>query len=163
MVKYTLGFIKRGNEILMLNRQKSPWMGSWNGVGGKIQEDESALTGMIREIKEETGIDVIGSQIQSKGILTWDYFNAIGNGLHIFLIELHSDFVFESPLQTREGILDWKKIDWIIDFNNSGVADNIPYFLPSVLNEREIYHYHCSFKDKVLVSVTKTRIEEEIL
>lgn len=32
-LKYTICFIKRGDEILLLNREKSSWMGSWNGVG----------------------------------------------------------------------------------------------------------------------------------
>lgn len=37
MYQYTLCFIERGDAILLLNRQKAPWMGCWNGVGGKIE------------------------------------------------------------------------------------------------------------------------------
>ena len=42
---YTLGFIrcKDNNKILLLNRNKSPWMGLYNGVGGKLQSGETAL------------------------------------------------------------------------------------------------------------------------
>ena len=32
-IKYTLCFIKKDNEFLMLNRIKAPNMGLWNGVG----------------------------------------------------------------------------------------------------------------------------------
>ena len=37
---YTLGFIrcKDNNKILLLNRNKSPWMGLYNGVGGKYNQ-----------------------------------------------------------------------------------------------------------------------------
>jgi len=143
----------------MLNRNKKPWMGSWNGVGGKIQSGEEPIDGMIREIKEETDIDVHESFVFPKGVLTWDHFDALGNGLHIYVIELADDFVYETPRKTEEGILEWKDIDWIIDFGNSGIADNIPYFLPIVLTDAINYHYHCTFQGKILESVTKTKLD----
>ncbi len=37
MYKYTICFIRKGNKILLLNRNKKPNMGMWNGVGGKIR------------------------------------------------------------------------------------------------------------------------------
>ncbi len=159
MHKYTLGFIKKNNQILMVNRQKSPWKGSWNGVGGKLEENESPLECIIREIKEETDIDVSESQIQDKGVLTWDNFNALGNGLHIFLIEMPHIFEYKTPRNISEGILDWKQVEWICDSENYGVAHNIPYFLPTVLDNLSRYHYHCTFEGKILKSVTKERIE----
>ncbi|MEK4498575.1 hypothetical protein [Bacillus sp. FSL R12-0069] len=36
MYKHTLCFIKRNEEILMLNREYDPVKGLWNRVGGKI-------------------------------------------------------------------------------------------------------------------------------
>ncbi|MBU1094101.1 MAG: 8-oxo-dGTP diphosphatase [Firmicutes bacterium] len=156
---YTLGFIKRNDEILMVNREKSPWKGSWNGVGGKRDVNETALECIIREIDEETGIQVHLDQIKDKGDLTWNSFDALGNGLHIFLIELPSTYIYQTPKKVREGILDWKKIEWINDFENYGVAHNIPYFLPTVLNEADRYHYHCTFEDRYLKSVSKEKIE----
>ena len=158
MHTYTLAFIKKNDEILMLNRNKSPWMGSWNGVGGKIQPNETPLEGIIREVLEETNIDVSTLKIEHKGILTWENFDAIGSGLYIFLIDVDSKLDYLTPIQTDEGILDWKKIEWINDFNNKGVAENIPYFLPSVLNDELVFHYHCIFKGKYLEKVIKTQI-----
>lgn len=159
MHKYTLGFIKRNDEILMVNREKSPWKGSWNGVGGKIDVNETALDCIIREIEEETNIVINKCQVKDKGTLTWNDFAALGNGLHLFLIDLPSDYEYHTPRQIGEGILDWKKIDWINDFENYGVAHNIPYFLPTVLNEGNRYHFHCTFVDRHLKSVSKERIE----
>ena len=158
MYRYTLGFIKRKDEILLVNREKKPWKGSWNGVGGKLNLNETIDNCIIREIEEETGITVLPSQVEDKGYLTWNSFDAMGQGLHIFLITLPDDFHYPTPILTQEGILDWKKIEWINDFENYGVADNIPYFLPTVLSKKDRYHYHCTFNDKVLVSVTKEKI-----
>lgn len=158
MYAYTLGFIKRKNEILLLNRIKSPWMGSWNGVGGKINENELPLDCMMREIYEETSIIVKPDQIKAKGVLTWKNFEAIGNGLYIYLIEVEDTFNYVTPIQTEEGILDWKAIDWINNFDNQGVAENIPYFLPSVLDKDENFHFHCTFEGRYLKKVIKTKI-----
>jgi len=158
MHTYTLGFIKRKDEILLVNREKNPWKGSWNGVGGKRNLNEDIKDCIQREIEEETGILISLDQIEDKGYLTWNSFDAMGNGLHIFLVTLNDDYSYQTPRLTREGILDWKKIEWINDFDNYGVADNIPYFLPTVLSEKDRYHYHCTFREKILISVTKEKI-----
>ena len=40
-------------------------MGMWNGVGGKIEENETPYEGIIRETFEETGIEL--SSVTYKG------------------------------------------------------------------------------------------------
>ena len=163
MYIYTLAFLKRGNEILLLNREKKPWKGSWNGVGGKRNQDESPLQCIIREIQEETSICVTESQVEDKGILTWTSFDALGVGLHLFLVHLDSHFSFITPVKTEEGILDWKAIDWINDFDNEGVAKNIPYFLPVLLQSNQRFHFHCTFEHKVLKQVEQYPLMEPML
>lgn len=49
-LKYNICFIKQGDRILLLNREKPSWMGCWNGVGGKLEPEESPTQSMIREI-----------------------------------------------------------------------------------------------------------------
>ena len=51
MLEFTICFIKQGNNILLLNREKPTWMGNWNGVGGKIHARESPKQCILREIK----------------------------------------------------------------------------------------------------------------
>ncbi|MDT2194339.1 NUDIX domain-containing protein [Paenibacillus larvae] len=41
MITYNICFIRRGDQILLLNRQKSSWMGAWNGIGGKIEQGKA--------------------------------------------------------------------------------------------------------------------------
>jgi 8-oxo-dGTP diphosphatase/2-hydroxy-dATP diphosphatase len=59
-MKYTLVFIfnKLLDEVLLIYKLKGFSINKWNGVGGKIEEGETALDGAIREVKEETGADV---------------------------------------------------------------------------------------------------------
>ena len=152
--KYTLAFIKSGSKILMINREKSPWKGAWNGVGGKIQEGETPRSCIKREILEETSFDIDGAVF--KGILTWNNFDAKGNGLYIFLVEVDESLVFQEIIQTREGILAWKEYDWIVSSDNVGVASNIPHFLPAIVNASKPIHCHCEFDHYQLLSVTMT-------
>jgi 8-oxo-dGTP diphosphatase len=159
MYIYTLAFIKNKDEILLINRNKKPWKGAWNGVGGKVQNDETPLDCIVREIEEETTLVIHPSQVQDKGILTWSNFEAIGLGLHIFLVEIEGEIPFQTPVKTAEGILDWKPISWINDLENEGIAKNIPYFLPVILNSPDRFHFHCVFEDRILKSVSTELIQ----
>ena len=47
---------KEENKILMCKREKEPYKGKYNLVGGKLEENEDSLKGAYRELEEETGI-----------------------------------------------------------------------------------------------------------
>jgi 8-oxo-dGTP diphosphatase len=152
MLRYTICFIKQGNKILLLNREKPDWMGMWNGVGGKIEAGETPIENIKREIYEETGIEI--EKVEDKGIVTWTVDGVKTGGMHLYLAELPMTVLYETPRKTDEGILDWKEIDWILHPDNIGVAHNIPYFLPIMLREDSCYEYHCVFENGRLVEVS---------
>ncbi len=158
MYKYTLGFIISGSRVLLINREKQPWKGCWNGLGGKIKAKETPIESLIRELKEETNLDFEFSQIEPKGEVTWDVFDAMGQGLYLFLIHLPENFNYITPKATDEGILDWKDIDWVCDFDNLGVAHNIPHFLKVLIDEKVNYRFKCEFKGNTLLKVIKEEI-----
>ncbi|MDH5160598.1 NUDIX hydrolase [Heyndrickxia oleronia] len=137
MFKYTVCFIKNNNDILMLNREKPPIMGVWNGVGGKIEKDESPDEGGLREVFEETGIIV--DNYFSKGTVSWKSSNGELDGIYVYLYEVSNNLKFETPKKTREGILDWKSIDWLLDPDNFGIADKVSQYLPVLLKEEGMY------------------------
>ena len=159
MFIYTLGFIKKGNEVLLINRYHKPWMGSWNGLGGKIKPHETPKEAIQREIKEEANIILKHHQIQDKGFLTWNSFDANGQGLWLFLIELDPEEDVQITLKTEEGLLEWKSIDWILNPANTGIAENIPFFLPDLLYDQKSYHFHCIFDQKHLKHVERKPIK----
>lgn len=155
---YNLCFIKRGNEVLMLNRNRKPWMGTWNGVGGKRLKDEALIDAAVREIFEETNILLMDDDLIDKGIVTWDSYDANGNGLHLYLVELPEDFEYATPRVTDEGILDWKTISWVSDVTNLGVASNIPHFLELIINDENRYKHQCYFEGMQLIKVETNKL-----
>ena len=52
----TLLFVRRGDEVLLIEKKTGHGAGKINGPGGKIQSGESVLECAIRETREETGV-----------------------------------------------------------------------------------------------------------
>ena len=70
MVELTnLCMIKDGDKYLLQNRVKKDWQG-YTFPGGHIEPGESIVQSAIREVKEETGLDVKHPKIC--GIKWWE-------------------------------------------------------------------------------------------
>ena len=82
-------------------------LGKYNGVGGKLERNEDVASGMMREIKEETGLEVTSMKL--RGTLAWADF-----GPHcedwlafVFLVDGFKGTPFA---QNEEGTLGWEDI-----------------------------------------------------
>jgi 8-oxo-dGTP diphosphatase len=63
--QYVLGFMIRGDgsSVVLIRKNKPQWQaGLLNGVGGKIEPGETPHAAMIREFREETGVDTSGCE-----------------------------------------------------------------------------------------------------
>lgn len=159
MYKLNLCFIKRGEQILLLNRDYAPVMGLWHGVGGKIDEGETPEESVIREIYEETGIQVPG--VTYKGIVSWK-MTGNNDGMYVFFAVVPSDFEYDTPRKMEEGTLEWKGISWILNPNNYGIPQHVPKFLPAMLNDTNLYEHVCTFEDGKLTKYEKVPLENTV-
>lgn len=62
---------KDNDKILMCKREKEPYKGKFNLVGGKVEANENELHAAYRELKEETGITE--NDIKLTNIMNFEY------------------------------------------------------------------------------------------
>lgn len=147
-IGFTLCFIRHHQEILMLYRNNPPNQNKWNGVGGKIEPGELKEQACIREIKEETGLDV--KKVHFCGIVTWNN----SGGMYVFVADSPTKTVYPSS----EGKLEWKSTEWVL--SNPQVVSNIPLFLPQMLNFQEEPVHHAFTYDDKGEHITKYIVEQ---
>lgn len=76
MILATLCYVKKDGKTLMLHRVKKDndvHEGKWNGLGGKFEAGESPEQCVIRELREEAGIELHSPRL--RGFLTFPDFS----------------------------------------------------------------------------------------
>ncbi|WP_408007290.1 NUDIX hydrolase [Pseudalkalibacillus sp. A8] len=141
----------KGQEVLMLNRDKAPNKGLWNGVGGKLEPDETPEQSVIREVQEETGYCITSPRYG--GIVRWEVDDKEIGGMHVFFVHLTEQNRYPTPVKMDEGILDWKGLSWVLEKDNLGVVSNIRYFLPEMLKNDEPCDFLCIYRNGRLEQV----------
>lgn len=150
MAIVTLCFVKKDNKILMINRNKPPFMGMWNALGGHKEANETALECAIREIKEESNVIVDNAKLIS--ISTWNYDD---DEIYVYVSTLPDDFDLSVyPLKIDEGIIDFKEIDWVLNLKNFGVIEDLRVFLNDI-KEDQCNNYHLVYNDSKLIEYIK--------
>lgn len=105
----TLGYILSPDrrKVLMIHRNAradDEHLGKYNGLGGKLEADEDVMAGMIREIREEAGIEC--AELELRGTISWPGFGKNGEDWlgFVFLI---TGFKGEPYTENPEGVLQW--------------------------------------------------------
>ena len=57
-ISYVVGFaFDNHGDVILIQKNRPEWQkGYFNGVGGKVEDNETPLNAMIREFEEETGL-----------------------------------------------------------------------------------------------------------
>ena len=124
-------FIKneKGNKVLLLKRSREPMANMFTGVGGKTNFDEDINSSCIREVKEETGLNI--KNVKLKGVLK-TVLEGKDSSWILFV------YTAETPnikfADCTEGELQWVDLNKINSYQLIGFIKRI---LPSVLKEKE--------------------------
>ena len=114
MTLTTLCYLIKDNQYLMLHRTKKEQdinSGKYIGVGGHIEEGESPLDCIKREVKEETGLTLNSAKL--RGHLTF-VMGAVTEYTYLFTSE---DFEGTLNNDCSEGELSWVDIDKVGELN----------------------------------------------
>ena len=109
-----LAYIERDNKYLMLLRNKREHdinKGKYIGVGGHMEKGETKEEALVREIKEETNLDVLDYEYRGK----IEFIDTANHHEMMYLFHV-SDFKGEMS-ECNEGELSWVDKDKIFDLN----------------------------------------------
>ncbi len=98
-------------EILLAMKKRGLGAGKWNGIGGKLEGNETVFENAVRETKEEICVDIKGEDLEK--VADIDFFfdgkEEWDQHVHIFFLEKWQG----EPMETEEMKPRWCKIDEI--------------------------------------------------
>lgn len=105
----TLAYVlsEDGRKVLLMHRDKRPddiHFGKYVGLGGRVERDEDVVTGVRREIKEESGL--IAADPVLRGTILWPGFGKGGQDWFGFVFRVDG-FTGEAHGGNDEGTLEW--------------------------------------------------------
>ena len=154
----TLGYVlspDRKNVLLVHRnaRQDDQHLGKYNGLGGKMENDEDVVECMRREIREEANLEC--EDMQLRGTISWPGFGPNGEDWlgFVFLI---TAFEGTAPEFNDEGTLEWLPVDAIMDLP---MWEGDRQFLPLVFDDNpRAFHGVMPYRDGRMVSWRYSRI-----
>jgi len=130
MINYALGFAFSTNEqdVLLIQKINPEWQrGKLNGIGGKVEANETSIAAMVREFKEEVGLITIEDEWQHQ--LT---INGIESGFNVDVFSIFSDDIYNLKQMEAE-------IPYIYSVNNiansSNMLASVKWLIPLILDQ----------------------------
>ncbi len=125
----TLVYCRRGDEVLLMRRRKAPNVGLWVAPGGKVEIDESPYECAVRELREETGLQVkavyfraLVTEVSPRSDYQWQIF--------LYLV---TEFERVARPDEREGTLRWWPIG-ALDAGKVPIPEADAVFYPHVID-----------------------------
>jgi 8-oxo-dGTP diphosphatase len=122
-----LCFVTHGDEVLLLRGapRKRLWTGLYNGVGGHLEHSEDIRSAVLREVKEETGLNV--DEIRLRGVVHVDVDDPT---LGVLFFVFTATAPGKQLVSTHEGSLEWFNAQ---DLPFAEMVEDLPVILPMVL------------------------------
>ncbi len=136
-----LCFVLDGEHVLLLHGAptKPIWPNKYNGLGGHVERGEDVLAAARREIKEESGLDVMN--VRLRGVINVDADEVVGIMLFVFLADATSTTVRAS----KEGWPEWIPL---ADLSQYDIVEDIAEILPAALaadREHTVFFAHSHY------------------
>lgn len=133
-------FNKNYDKLLLVKRNKKPYKNCWNGIGGKIEDNETPIEAAKRECMEETNITMQNPKL----LVTYVYpeTNTMNSNTKLNVIY---DFVQEVTVDDNdEGHYEWKDVEFVIDSNNKEIAglSNLNQFVKEIFDLENIKKFY---------------------
>lgn len=113
-----------GDETLLIRKKRGVGSGQWVGPGGKVESGETPRECVVREVREEVGIDVLDPEKAGVFVYRSDDWDAV---VHVFRATEYAG----TPEETEEADPAWFPVD---DLPVSEMWQTDREWLPHVLD-----------------------------
>jgi 8-oxo-dGTP diphosphatase len=130
----TLGYVMSpdGRRVLLVHRNRragDAHLGKYNGLGGKLEPGEDAVSGLRREVREEAGLEC--EQLVLRGTINWPGFGKGGEDWFGFIFRI--DRFHGQPWRDNvEGTLEWIEVERVLELP---LWEGDRHFLPLVFTD----------------------------
>ncbi len=150
VIPRVLVFLRNEDDVLLLKGapDKRIWANLYNGVGGHVEVDEDVYSAALREVYEETGLEV--SNLELRAIANIDAGNSETGVLMFVFVGKTID---RRLISSREGGLHWISINGLPDME---LVEDLPWLLPRLFKRKRdqppmFLHYHYDNDDKLII------------
>lgn len=128
----SLLFLRKDDTVLLAMKKRGFGVGRWNGVGGKVEGEETIEEAMVRETQEEIG--VTPTRFEKVGDIRFDeFFKGEPTLMHVHVFQATE--WNGTPTESEEMAPRWFNVH-DIPFNDMWPDD--PYWLPQVLDGKKV-------------------------
>ena len=142
----TLCYIEKGNKYLMLHRiskKKDGNKDKWIGVGGHFEKGESPEECLLREVKEETGLEL--TSYQFRGIVTFISDEWPDEYMCLYTADRYTGDIGNCD----EGELVWVEKEKIMDLN---IWEGDKIFLKLLMENQPFFSLKLEYKGDKLIN-----------
>ena len=139
-MEYVVGFLidRVSREVALVRKNRPDWQaGKCNGIGGKIEPNESPDEAMAREFEEEAGHSrtdwerfcvLVGGEPWSRSDgFQVHFFRAFASNLHDLVFTKTDEFIVVSPLDDLPEHVP--NLDWLLPMAMNKEADSANWFI----------------------------------
>ena len=141
-------YLEKDGKYLMLYRNKKKNdmnEGKWLGVGGHIEFGETPFQAVVREVKEETGLDLKSAEYRC-------VINFVNDDYDEIIYQYTSSDFSGEVIECNEGELKWIPKEEVLSLP---MWEGDKYFLAPLINNEPFFEITIVYKNNKLVLVDK--------
>ena len=141
-------YLEKDGRYLMLYRNKKKNdmnEGKWLGVGGHVELGETSFQAVVREVKEETGLDLKSAEYRC-------VINFVNDDYDEIIYQYTSSDFSGEVIECNEGELKWIPKEEVLSLP---MWEGDKYFLAPLINNEPFFEITIVYKNNKLVLVDK--------